>query len=242
MVRVVRCQRREDRPLGGGRVLQLVDHQVREAAGDLGADVFPLAQELVEDEEDVAVVEVAGGGEDAVVGGAELGEVRFGRLGAGLELVGLSQEPGEQSGRVAPYLLVAQGQVVEAVEQHREALAAPEHVEEGVEAGGGRVLPQQPLAELPPGADPELLGGAPEQRFGAPSKAPHRRRVRGEEQDPLGVDAVAGQGSEAPRQRLGLAGSGRAQQQERAIAVLDRAFLSLGKREHVPTLASARPP
>ena len=62
---------------------------------------------------------------------------------------------------------LAQRQLVEAVEQHRQPLGGAEHVEEGVEAGGLGVLAQQPLADRVPGADPELLVGVVEERLDA---------------------------------------------------------------------------
>ena len=159
MVRVVPGQRRKDRPLSWGGVLQLVDHQVLEAVGDRGADVGTLVEELVQGQEDVAAVEAAGAGEDAVVGGDQLRQLGVGRVRAGLHLVDLLQQAGQQAGRVAADLVAAQRQLVEPVEQQRQPLGRAEDVEEGVEARRGRVLAQQPLAELFPGADPELLEG-----------------------------------------------------------------------------------
>ena len=86
LVRVVGGERAQQRPLGDRRLLQLVDHQVAEALGDLGAHVGALDQQALEREEDVAAVEAAGLGEDAVVGAEELGELELaaGRLALGL--------------------------------------------------------------------------------------------------------------------------------------------------------------
>ncbi len=169
----------EDRALGRRRLLELVDHQVREAGCDLGSDVGPLVQQLVEGEEDVAAVEAAGLGEDAVVGGAELGQLRLGRLGAGLQLVDLAEQAGEQPGRVAADLVAAQGKLVETVEEHRQALGRAEDVEEGIETGGRRVLAQEPLADRLPGADPELLERIARAGFRrAPAGAARRRDWR----------------------------------------------------------------
>ncbi len=67
----------EHRQLGRRRLLQLVDHQLAEALGDPPPHVGALDQQAVEGEEDVAAVEAAGLGEDAVVGGVELGELEL---------------------------------------------------------------------------------------------------------------------------------------------------------------------
>ena len=92
----------------------------------------------------------------------QLGQLGIGRIGAGLYLVDLLQQTRQQAGGVAADLLVPERQLVEVVEEHGEPLCRAEHIEEGIEAGGGRVLAQQALAELLPGADPELLQGAVE--------------------------------------------------------------------------------
>src|SRR6187549_2915023 len=175
VVGLVGGERGEDRPLRRHRVLELVHHQVRKAGGDLGAHVGPLGEQLVEGEEDVAAVEAAGRGEDAVVGGGQLAHLLVGRAGAGLQRVDPLQQPRQQAGRVAADLVGAQRQLVEAVEQHRQALRRPDHVEEGIESGCGRVLAQQALAELVPGADPELLVGRLERGFGPAPEAPRAR-------------------------------------------------------------------
>ena len=159
-----------------------------------------------------------------------------------LQLVDLLEQVGDHARRVAADFAVAQRQVVEAVEEDREPLGAAEHVEEGVEAGGGRVLAQQALAELVPGAHPELLVGVAEQCLDAVSQALGGRPGGGEEKDAVGRDALLDQPREASCQGLGLARPGGAAQQQRALVVGDRALLGLGEGEHVPTLAGGRGP
>ena len=145
VVRVLAGERRQQRPLGDGRVLELVDHHVGEALGEGGADVLALGVEAVEGEEDVAAVEIAGRGDDPVVGGNEVGKLGFGRLGASLQRVDPLQQPRQQAGRVAADLMAAERQLVDAVEQHRQTLGGAEHVEERVKAGGVGVLAQEPF-------------------------------------------------------------------------------------------------
>ena len=175
-----------------------------------------------------------------VVGRDQLGQLGIGRVRAGLHLVDLLEQAGEQAGGVAADLLVAERQLVEAVEQHRQPLGRAEHVEEGVEAGRGRVLAQQPLAELFPGADPELFERAVEQCLDPLAQALGGGSGRGEDEDAVRRGALLGEALEAPRQHLGLAGSRLADQQERAGAVADRALLGLGKGKHGPTLPRRR--
>ena len=170
------------------------------------------------------------------MGGDQLGQLGIGRVGARLDLVDLPQQAGEQAGRVAADLVAPQRELVEAVEQQRQALGRPEDAEEGIEARGGRVLAQQSLAELLPGADPELFQGAVEQLLDSLAQALRGGPGRGEDEDPLRRGALRDQALEAPRQDLGLAGPRLADQQERAGAVADRALLGLGEGKHGPTL------
>ena len=182
MVRVLGREGGEDPALGGGRILQLVDHQEPEAGSDRAARICTLRQQAVEGEEDVTAVEAARRGEDAVVGGVELGELALaaGRLALGLvagsalmltglglyrlgpgplglQLIDAGQQQGEQPSRVAANLVAAQRQLVEPIQQHRQSLRRPEHVEKGIEARGFGMIAQQPLADRVPGPDPQLL-------------------------------------------------------------------------------------
>jgi hypothetical protein len=150
MVLVLLRQGREDCPLSWGGVLQFVDHDVFEAIRDRPADVGAVVEELVEGQEDVAAVEGAGVGEDLVVGGHQLGEVGICGLRAGLQLVDLFKQAGQETRRVATDVVVAEGEVVEVVEQHRQPLGRAEYVEEGIEPGRGRVLAQEPLVSQVP--------------------------------------------------------------------------------------------
>ena len=226
VVRVLAGERRQQRPLGDGRVLELVDHHVGEALGEGGADVLALGVEAVEGEEDVAAVEVAGRGDDPVVGGDEVGKLGVGRLGAGLERVDPLQQPRQQAGRVAADLVAAERQLVDAVEQHRQPLGRAEHVEERVEAGGVGVLAQEPFPDRVPGPDPELAVGIVEQRFRPAAKPLRSRPRRGDQQHPVGFSlAVGGEPRQAAGQGLALAGAGLAEEQQRPLGMANRALL-----------------
>ena len=254
--------------MGWGGLLELVDHQVLETVGDLEADIGALGEHAVEGEEDVAAVEAARLGEDPVVGRVELGELELTPRGLpgglvrrllrlpgpqlqprradpfGLQRVDPREQPGQQGGGVAADLVAAQRQLVEPVEQHRQALRGAQHVEERVEAGGLGVLAQEPLADRLPAADPELLERAVQQRLGAFAKSPRRGAGRADHQHPLGCGPRRGEPGQPPRQQLGLAGPGGAEHQQRALSVGDRAIplvrFDLGRGlflAHRPTLA-----
>jgi hypothetical protein len=126
----------------------------------------------------------------------------------------LRQQLGEEARWIAADFLIAKREVVDAVEQHRQSLGGAKDVEEGVEAGCGGVPTQESFPQLVPSSDPELLVGTREQCFDPLLQAPCGWPVRGQDQDPLGGDAVLDQAGEAPRQRLGLAGPGDALEQQ----------------------------
>ncbi len=236
VIGIFRGEGGEDRALGCRGVLELVDHEMREALGDLGADVGALVQEPVEGEEDVAAVEVARLGEDAVVGRRQLRQLGVAG-GAFLEGVHPLQQASEQPRRVAADLVAAQRQLLEAVEQHRQPLGPAEHVEEGIEAGRVGVLAQQPFAERAPVADPELLERPVQERLGALEQPARGGPSRGEDQDTLGAGPLGGEAGEPPCQHLGLAGPRRPDDEQRAVVVEDCPFLRVGQGEHRPTLA-----
>ena len=256
----------EDRPAGQGRVLELVDHQEAEALRDLAPHVGPLGEQAPERQYDVAGVEAVGGGEDAVVLGIQRRELAFppralaGRLvarrlpafgGPGgqrfgvdrlrLQRVDAAQEPRQESGRVSADLVVAQRQLVDSVEQHRQPLGRPDGLEERVQSRLGGVVAQQALADRLPGADPKLLEGPLQQRLGAVAQPPRRGARGGQHQHMLGPGSLGGQQGKPARQRLGLAGAGGAENQQRPLAVADRlvlrfARLDLPARAHLGPL------
>ena len=242
VIRIRAAQLSQDGPLCCGRVLELVHHHVGEARRQLGAELGLLVEELAEQEEDVAAIEVAGLGEDAVVGGAELGEVGFGRVRAGLHLIHLLQKSREQARRVAADVVIAQRQVVDPVEQDGEPLGRAEDVEERVEAGGDRVAAEQPLADFVPGSDPELCPTAAEQVLDASAQITRGGPVGGEDENAVRLGAAPDQEGEATGERLCLARAGGSDEKQRPISMSDGALLSFCKGEHGPTLAGGEPP
>ena len=212
-------------------------------------------QQPPQDQGDVAGVEAAGGGEDPVMGGVELGELVLapGRLprrlvgggleslpgerrqglgtdGLGLQGVDPAEQAGQQAGRVAADLVVSKRQLLEPVEQHRQPLGRSEYVEERVEAGLRRVVAEQALPDRLPGADPELLVGTLQKRLGALPEPRRGGAPRGDHQDLLGSRPLLGEPRQPPGEDLGLPGPGCADQQQRALVVGDGAALRLGQR------------
>ncbi len=249
LVRVVGGERLQHRSLRRGRLLQFVDGEESEALGDPPPHVGALDQQAVEGEEDVAAVEAAGLGDDPVVGGVEVGELALAprRLALGLvaggglprprplgerrrshpfglQPVDPGQQPGQQTGRVAADLVPAQRQPVEAVEQQRQPLAPAQHVEEGVEPGLLGVVAQDPLADRVPAADPELLERPLQQRLAAFAQAAGGGLAGGDHQHALGPRPGRDQAGEAAGEQLGLAGARGAEDQQRPLAVGDRAI------------------
>ncbi len=143
-----------------------------------------------------------------------------------LQRVDPRQQARQQPGRVAADLVAAQRQRVEAVEQDREPLRPPEHVEEGVEPGRLGVLAQEALAELVPGADPELLIRGVEQRLavvaqpprGAAAGAEDQRAVAPPSRPPRGRRAAAPAARSCPSRRRRARAAGRRRGRRRAPA------------------------
>ena len=114
-------------------------------------------------------------------------------------------------------LVAAKRQVVDAVEQDRQAVGGGDRGEERIEPGLDRVLAKDALGDLLVGADPELLVRV-RRGWRRPGReaSPRPARVRQTSEDPLGPDAVLDQRGEAADQRLGAPGSGGAGDQQRS--------------------------
>ena len=115
--------------------------------------------------------------------------------------------------------MAAQRQRVEAVEQDGEPLGPAEHVEERIEPGRLGVLAQEPLAELVPGADPELLIRAVEERLAVVAQPPRRAAAGADDQRAIGRRPGRREVGQPPRQQLALARPGGAEHEQRAVDV-----------------------
>ena len=175
-------QHRDQVAMRGSRVLQLIDQDEGEALGDGGADVGVLAKQAAQFDHQVAAVDAAALAQDPVVRGIELRELQLparglpaGRVacgpslllgplaqfsgadGLGLQRVDAAQEPGEETRGIAPDLMTAEGQLVEAVEQDRQPVGRGDADDERVDPGLERVLQEQDLGDPGVGVDRQVL-------------------------------------------------------------------------------------
>ena len=155
-----------------------------EAIGERGANVGALVEEPVQGEEDVAAVEVAGLGEDAVVGGGQLRQLG---LAGGSPALSASIRSSRRASRPAGLPRISwlrSGSSSMRSSRIASRSAAAEHVEERVEARRRRsARAAAARASRLPGADPELLVGAVQQgldcaRAGAARWPRSRSRTR----------------------------------------------------------------
>jgi hypothetical protein len=241
----------QQQPLGEARVLQVVHQHVPVAAREPRTHVRFLAQQPEGAQHEVAevqrprlaqhpVVRAEQLAELALAGGARpLGLAERRRPGgvvlAGDELVLEAVDPAddraEHRARVAAQVVVAQRQIVDALEQHREPVGRGDRRGERVDAGLERLVVQQPCAEALEGRDRGLLGGRPAE----PLLDPLAQRVGGrrEHEDALGrhrVGRALCEPGEALDERRGLACARTADDEQRPPAVLDG--LVLGGGEH----------
>jgi hypothetical protein len=137
----------------------------------------------------------------------------------------------EHRARVAAQVVVAQRQLVDALEQHRQPVGRRDRGGERVDAGLERLVVQHARAQALEGGDGGLFGG----RAAEALLDPLAQRVGGrrEHEDRLcgqGVRRPLGQPGEALDERRRLARAGAADDEQRAPAVLDG--LELGGGEH----------
>ena len=227
-VRPIPAERIEQPRVGGGRVLELVGHDVPEARPHLIGDVGALGDQPRCLDHQVARVQAPRVAQDAVVAGVELGELdlapraltlrRAARLAIArrgpvaqalrahalqLQQVDPAQEPRQEPRGVAADLVPAQGQVLDSGEHDREPIGRGDRGEERIEPGLDRMVAKEPLGDLLVGTDPELLVGSVERGVDPSGEggAAFARASR-QQDDPLGP-AVLDEGGEpadaAPR-------------------------------------------
>ena len=238
--------------MGGRGLLELVDHDVLEAAVELLGDVLAIARQALGLEQEIALVQAACLGDHPVVPGVELGELDLaarsfalcgpfrlaialrcpvaqglGRYALELQEVDPAQKASQKPGRVPADLVAAKRQVVDAVEQDRQAVGCRDGGEERIEARLGRVLAQDALGDLGMRADPRLLVGVGEDGLDPVAKRRRSRARAAGDQDPLGAHAVLRKRCEAANQRLRATGPCGARHEERSAAVADHAPLRL---------------
>jgi len=240
-------------------VLRVVDEQVAVARRRPRADVRLVAQQRVGVEDEVAEVERALLGEQAVVrriDGTELalalGPVVAGRqigrpahvlLGGHhrvLEAVDPGDDAGEERRRVAAEVVQAERQLVDVLEQHREAVGRRDRRDERVEARLERLVVQQARAEARDGVDCELLEPAVEERLDLAADGVGGRLGAREDEHLLRRDPFGGQPGVAVHERARLAGPGGAEDEQRPATMGRDGELGRGERAgrngHVPRI------
>jgi hypothetical protein len=174
-VAVLRGEQPQQERLREGRVLVVVDDEVAPAAPDAGAHVGAVAQQPEGEQDEVAAVERARAGQQAVVGRVEGGELGLPRSrpvldGGGpggvvlrgdelvLEPVDPLDHRAQQRGRVAAEVVARERQLVDVLEQHRQAVGRAHGHGERVDAGLVGLVAQQERAEALERRDRRLLG------------------------------------------------------------------------------------
>jgi energy-coupling factor transporter ATP-binding protein EcfA2 len=138
-----------------------------------------------------------------------------------LEAVDALDQARQKPGRIAAHVVMAERQIVEAVDQQGEPVCGCYRMKEGIKPRLGRFLPQKAGAERVERGAPELLVGQLDQLFGA---APHLRcRLgrEGERQYVLGRCALLGKPGDARCDYPSLAGTGAGDDEERAARMGD---------------------
>ena len=250
-VAVLLHQQPQQHPLGEVGVLVLVHEHVAEARGGALAHVRLLVQQAEGAQDQVAEVERPALAEQAVVVGVEAAELELargvrsrgvvvrplgqplrvrdvvvGRHHLVLQAVDPRHEAPEQRRRVAADLVVAQRELVDAVEQQRQAIRRRDRREERIDAGFERLVGQQARAEAVEGLHVELLVGRGDERLEPLAHLGGGRRGEGQREQLLGGRPLLDEPAEAPADRAGLAGAGTRHDQERTPRVRHSGTLS----------------
>ena len=191
-------ERRDQRTLRRGGVLELVDEQVREALGDCVGERGSPTEQPAQLQDRIDVVHRPRRAEHRVMQLVDLRELTLSRRrialrargarlfsgppleairrhAGGLEGVDPVDDSRQQPRRVSSDLVSAQGQLVDSVEQHREALCRTQGLEERIQLGLRRVLAEQAGGRHGMGVDDELLVGALDRLLRPSLDTPRRR-------------------------------------------------------------------
>jgi hypothetical protein len=220
---------------------------VWEAVGDRPCESGPLAEQPGQLEHPVDVVHRSSRAEHRVVELVDLRELPLPRGGValraraarlflgptrealggdprGLEGVDPVDDTGEQTSGITADLMSAQGQLVDAVEQHCEALGGAQRLEERVDLRFGRVLAEQPGRGHRVGVDDQLLVAGLDVRLRPRPDPPRRGHRARQDQRPL---ALADESGEPARESLGPPAAGDPGHKKHAVAVFDGRLLPL---------------
>ena len=251
----------EDEPhVGVLEVLQVVDEHVPVVSGDAGPDVWLRRQQRVRLEHQVAEVQAALRGEHRVVRLVDRRELplALGALVPGgqpgrpagvfdrgdhrlLEAVDAGDHAREHRSGVAAEVVPAQGQLVDALQQHREPVGGCHGRHERADPRLERLVVQQAGAEPVHGVDGELGEAAIEAVLDAAAQRICRALRRRQREDLLGLGCTTRRKpGMTGQQRAGLARPGAAHDEQGAAAVGDDPALLSGEAVerigHVPRI------
>jgi hypothetical protein len=164
--------------------------------------------------------------------------VRLGGHQLELAAVDALEHRAEQPGGVAEEVVAAQGELLHAVEQEREAVGPGRGHEERVDAGGDRVVAQHPRAQVRHREHRQLAERRLQDVLDLAAQHVGRRLRARDEQEILGGHPLVDQPGEALDEDAGLAGARTAEDEERPLLVGHRRALGGGElvepRRHRP--------
>ena len=240
----------DDEQRRGREVLQVVDEDVAVARTDARADVRAIAQQPQGAQHQVAGVERVGLDEQSLVREVELGELALPRavglirprreaLGVDaivLQPVDARDDARHERGGAAAEVVLAQRQLVEVLEQHRQPVRAPQRYDERIEPGLQRLVVQDARTEVVDRVDRELLVRAVD-RLLQERAQPARGRGGGDErEDGLRMRAVGHEPGEALDEDGRLAGPRPSDDEQRSTWMPDDAGLRGRQVRHVMSL------
>ena len=233
--------------MGEVEVLVLVDQHVRPARA-AAACSGGVGEQVDRAQDEVADVERALLGQQPVVVGEQLSELLLALGGLAVEVGGPGRvvgggdelelaavdaldDRGEQRGAVAEEVVAPQRELVDAVEQHRQAVGRGDGDEERVEPDRGGLLAQQAGGQVGDRMDGELAERLVERVLDLGAEQRRRGGRAGDEQQLLGRRAALGEPADALDEDARLARPGAAEDEQRAALVRHR--LALGRGEVV---------
>ena len=244
----------DDEQRRGREILEVVDEHVAVARADARAHVRPVAQQPQRAQHEVACVERARLDQQALVREVELGELalpgpvgllRPRREALGVDAVLLQpvdarDDARHERGGTAAEVVLAQRQVVEVLEQHRQPVGAPERHDERIEPRLQCLVVQDARAEVCDRVHRELLVRAVD-RVLQERAQPAGGRGRGDErEDRVGMRAVGHEPGETLDEDGRLAGPRPGDDEQRTAWMPDDAGLRRRQIRHVLSLRPVR--
>ena len=139
----------------------------------------------------------------------------------------------QRGARVAAQVVVAQRQLVDRLQQHRQPVGRADRRHERVEPGFERLVAQQARAEAVEGGDGQLLVGAGQAVLEPPAQGVGGGRRVAKDELRLRRRALGSEVGEALGQHRRLAAAGPAEHEQRPAGVLHGGALLAGEIQHL---------